>query len=307
MIPRKAGPSGGLYSTGAVDADHFYGASAEGVVYCLDRKKGELVWQQDMADLGAEKYFKIRTGFELSPLLVEDLVILSTGEYGMALNKDSGELVWGKPGSAVRSSMTIASVGGQSYGVASTAEYVHLIDLETGEPTQSRPWRTQIYQGVLWDPIVVDQTIFISRSYTGNMFSLSDSDLEELWESPDAASYYNSWVHVGGYLYGCYDNVPSGVGGGTLQSRLRCLDAESGAVIWEEDRENKGMLIAAGDKLIRLSEKGTLDIAAADPSGYREYSSAKLPDTMYMTPPALVGKRLYVRSFGGELYCIDMK
>ena len=63
--------------------------------------------------------------------------------------------------------MTIASVGGQNYGVAATAEYVHLIDLETGEPAQSHPWRTQIYQGVLWDPIVVGKTIFISRSYTG--------------------------------------------------------------------------------------------------------------------------------------------
>ena len=302
VIPQKAGPSGALFNTGAIDADHFYAASAEGVVFCLDRKRGGLVWQQDLADLGAEKYFKL-TGWELSPLIADGLVILSAGEYGIALNKDSGELVWGRPGSLARSSGALASVGGRNYFVVATSEQVHLIDLQTGEPVQSRPWRTQIYQQVQWNPIVVDQTIFISRLYTANMFSLSANGLEELWESQNAASYNSSWVHVDGYLYGNYDHVPPG----TAFGQVRCLEAASGEIIWQEDSEVKGMLIAAGDKLIRLSEKGTLTIAAADPSGYREFSDAKLPDNLYTTPPALVGNRLYVRSLGGELYCIDMR
>jgi len=82
-----------LNSTPAIDGAFLYCMSDRGVVYCLNRKNGKIKWQQDLVNkLQAEK---IPYGFNSSPLVEGDLVILNANTFGIALNKRSGKLVWG--------------------------------------------------------------------------------------------------------------------------------------------------------------------------------------------------------------------
>ncbi len=116
----------------------------------------------------------------------------------------------------------------------------------------------------------------------------------------------SSPVLINGYIYGCE--------GGPYQNQglLRCLDVETGEVMWEEDLETISItLMAADGKLIILEGDGTLRIAKAKPSSYREISSGDVLDgeqkiRKFWTPPVLNRGKIYCRNYKGDLICIDV-
>ncbi len=95
-------------------------------------------------------------------------------------------------------------------------------------------------------------------------------------------------------------------------SSLRCLDVETGEVMWEEDfKRNPISLMAADGKLIILAEDGTLHIAEATPSAYKEISSADVLGgerkyERFWTPPVLYKGKIYCRDWSRFLICVDV-
>jgi outer membrane protein assembly factor BamB len=91
---------------------------------------------------------------------------------------------------------------------------------------------------------------------------------------------------------------------------LRCLDAGTGELMWEEPTGGAS-LTAANGKLIVLTAKGILRIAEATPKAYREISACELPTEIgipwWWTPPVLCGGRIYCRNYSGDLVCIDVR
>ncbi len=136
-----------------------------------------------------------------------------------------------------------------------------------------------------------------------------------VWTSSEFDTWLPPPVLMDGYLYGTHlkrSFSPSTWGG--LQAPdlpFRCIDWASGKVVWQKDVKYVS-LIAADRKLIMLELNGTLQIAEASPSGYRELSSAdvlegaKKPWT-FVSPPALCDGRLYCRNFAGDLVCVDVR
>ncbi len=68
--------------------------------------------------------------------------------------------------------------------------------------------------------------------------------------------------------------------------------------------------MAAGGKLVVLTERGELIIAEAASQGYKELSRAQLPENsgrrIYWTAPLLLDGRIYCRNNSGDLFCVDM-
>jgi outer membrane protein assembly factor BamB len=114
---------------------------------------------------------------------------------------------------------------------------------------------------------------------------------------------------IDGYLYVCEG------GPDFREGTLKCLDVETGEVIWEEDFGRTVSLTAADGKLILLVENGTLLVAEATPSSYRELSRCELPGIkpgsggfrQYWTHPVLCNGRIYCRNSFGNLVCIDVR
>ena len=119
-------------------------------------------------------------------------------------------------------------------------------------------------------------------------------------------NHVSTCVLVDGYLYGCHD--PVGWGGGGI---LRCLDARTGQVIWEQDFKRTVSLSAADGKLLILTERGLLAVADASPKAYRELSRVQVFDenttALCWTPPVLCRGRIYCRSRDGKLVCVDVR
>src|SRR5690554_5537380 len=82
-------------STPVVDDNRIYVQSGTGEVSCIDRNKGEVIWQVDVDKTFNSEYHT--WGNSETPLIVDDKVICSPGGSEttiVALNKMTGETVW---------------------------------------------------------------------------------------------------------------------------------------------------------------------------------------------------------------------
>ena len=121
--------------------------------------------------------------------------------------------------------------------------------------------------------------------------------------------FYTNILIIDGYIYGVEGGVE------VHHASLRCLDAETGEVKWDENlkypRTKSVSLIAADGKLIFLEDDGTLHIAKATPVIFKEISRGDVlegekKNRKFWTLPVLYNGKIYVRNYFGDLICIDM-
>ena len=292
----------GPRATPTIDEGRVYALGGTGALACLDAKSGELQWGFNVVEKFETENAEF--GASASPVVVgEKLIVVagkSDGKSLVCLNKVSGETIWtalnDKAGYATP---LVTSVGDVALLAVFTAEGLVGVGLDDGKEFWRHPWTTTMDQQVA-TPIVDDGKVFIStRNSTGSaLFQLSldgnTPKAELVWESRDMKNYLSTCVLIDGYLYGFN------------ATRLTCMDVETGDAQWRESGFNKGSLIAVGDRLIILGERGKLALVEASPKEYREISSFELFDTLTWIVPTLSDGRLYVRN-ETELVCLDVK
>jgi len=312
---------GETQSTPATDGKLVYALTNQGVLVCLRTKNGKLHWKKDLvSEYNVTKPFY---WFAASPMIEGDLLILTANNYGMALDKRTGEVVWisEKPPEEVPGNSTgpqystpvMYDYDGKRYALISNYEGLHSVEVSTGKVLWTYPWDP--YRGQhATEPIVFDNKVFITRWEHGGsvLLDIGDGTPKVLWKNETLSSDIASPVLVDGYIYGC-DGGPE-VGYGTL----RCLDAKTGELMWVDDLRAGGWpkletasLIAADGKLIILEEDGTLHIAEASPSSYQEISSGDVLEgerttKRFWTHPVLCNGRIYCKNVSGDLICIDV-
>ena len=316
--------------TPTVDDDSVYTLSKEGILLCLNIMNRKLRWKKDLvADFGAVKPYY---GFAGSPVIEGSLVVLTANTSGMALNKNTGELVWGstKPPRTFPSydsdtttgteytTPVLFSHGGERYALISSYAGLHAANVKTGVLRWIHPW--ELYFGSLEaDPLVVGNRIYVDGDCTRKktpsslLLQMTDGRPTVLWASPDLVTDTTNPVLVDGYLYGCH----GGPGAWSPPASLRCLELETGRLMWQDtlgEPPRKGVfsLMAADGKLIVLNDKGILFIAEASPAGFKPISKADVlrgekTIRMFYTPPVLCNGRIYCRNHAGELICIDVR
>ena len=112
-------------------------------------------------------------------------------------------------------------------------------------------------------------------------------------------NHYAASIHRDGTLYGYHGRQP-------IVPALRAVDAETGQVLWEEDRFGAGSILRAGDTLVILRERGELVLADADREGYTPRASADILRPIVRAYPALAGGILYARN-NNELVALDLR
>ena len=290
---------GGPSSTPTVDGDRVYTLSRKGDLFCLDAAKGTVVWSKNVhTDLGNE----IPTwGFAGSPLVTDDLLILDVGSAGLALKKQTGDVIWHSdktvPG---YSTPGLFNSGGTRVAVIAAAQTIEAFKPADGKSVWSFPWKTQ-YDVNAADPIVSGGKMFVSSGYGHGcaLVDISSGKPTVIWQNKNLRNHINSSVLWQGFLYGVDDVSNS-------KYELKCLAWDTGEVKWSEPKFGKGSLIIADGKIIGLSDKGELMVAEASPAGFKTISHAQILGGKCWTTPVLSNGRIYCRNVRGDLVCVDV-
>jgi outer membrane protein assembly factor BamB len=305
----------GPRATPMIDGDRVYVQSCDGEFRCLALADGRTLWKVNFGtDFGvkflgakANEGTATRRGNNGSGVIDGARLILPVGSRQGAslvcLDKATGRVLW-KSGSdeAAYSSLVTGTLGGVRQVVAFTAEALLGADLETGRILWRVPLKTNAKRHAVTPRILGNRVLVSSHTFGLRCFEITPDDgglsAREAWANPALPINLATLVAVGPSLYGQ-----------GAKSDLICVDAATGQVRWSQagfglGRKDYASTIAAGDRLLVLTEGGTLVLLAADPARYTELGRLQICGSTWSFP-ALAGGKLYVRD-ARQLLCLDL-
>jgi outer membrane protein assembly factor BamB len=255
------------------------------------------VWRKDFV---SEFKSELPTfGFVCSPLIVGDALYVQAGGGTLKLDKLTGKVLWrgmvdggGMNGSAF-SSPIVATLGGREQLVVQSREKLAGLDLASGAVLWESPIPSFRGMNIL-TPVIYRDGVFTStyggRSLwlrvTGDNGALQAS---EVW-SQNEQGYMSTPVVIGDHAY---HHLRS--------QRMVCFDLRTGEEAWtSEEKFGKYMsLVAQGDRLLALDERGILYLIAASPTRLNILSERKVSEEETWAHLAVVGHDLFIRDLKG--------
>ncbi len=292
---------GGPTVTPTFDGDRVYSLSRWGHLFCFDAASGRVLWSKH---LQKDLNLHVPTwGFAGSPLVHGERLILNAGKAGLALEKDSGKVVWASTNAEDAGYTTPLPFerDGERCVIVSSGTAFYGVNVKTGKELWRIRWPTQ-YGVNAADPIIVGDQIFISSGYGkgAGLFQLGDAMPKEVWRNRVLRNQCNPSVLIDGFLYGIDGDT-------TTATALKCIELKTGTVRWSRDDVGFGSLMAADGKLIVLSDAGELQVGPASPEGFTPTAKAKVLDGKCWTVPVLANGRIYCRNAAGDLVCVDVR
>jgi len=296
----------GPRSTPAVDGEFVYAVGPTGIFHCVRATTGEKVWRHDLAEEFQAR--KMQYGVSFSPLIEGDLVYTTpggpNGNAVAAFDKRTGRLAW----------KALDEVMGYSSPIAVTAAGVRQVLVFTNTalvslaPEEGRllwryPWETDNGFNIA-TPLTFGDYVFLSSGYGKGCVLLeitSDADGSQrphrVYEHNRMRNHFCSSIRQGDYVYG-FD-----------QMDLVCMNVRGGEIVWREKglrSFRKGSVALADGRLFVLGESGTLALADATPSGYREKASLRVSENKCWTAPIVAEGKIYVRD-ESQIVCLNLK
>jgi outer membrane protein assembly factor BamB len=315
-----------------VDRDRVYVFGPEGMLHCVRVADGKPVWKVDTrADFGVVQNF---FGVGSTPVVEGDLLLVQVGgsppgssEISMDLQGNgSGLVAFDKLTGKVRYRVTdelasyagpvLATIAGRRWCILFARGGLVGLDPATGKVAFHFSWRARILESVnAANPLVVGDRVLISETYGPGSALLKikpDGSYQELWtdaskgRNKSLQCHWNTPIHVDGYVYGCS-------GRHTNNAELRCIELETGKVMWSEPNLTRTSLLLVDNHFVCLGEDGTLRLLKVNPKKYDEvlalvpkgHDGKPLLQYPCWAAPALSHGLLYVR---GEhrLVCLEL-
>jgi outer membrane protein assembly factor BamB len=272
-----------------------YAFGATGVLNVLDAGSGAPIWSHDVA---AETHTRVPTwGFAGSPLVVDDLVVVSVSGTLAAYEIAAGKLRWVGPRHEITSSGSYSSP--QRLTIDGVDQVVLLS--EAGATSVLPKDGT-----VLWEHALAGNAIIQPAMTAEGDLLLQRMDMvggidlhrvkvahgsggwttEDRWTSNSLKAMFNDFVIHNGYAYGFDGSI------------LACVDLQDGTRKWKGGRYGSGqlMLLSDQDVLLVLSEEGDLALVGATPSGFKQIARVPAIEGKTWNHPVLVGDILLVRN-----------
>ncbi len=282
-----------IRSTPAYDGKTLYVAGMRDVLVAIDAKSGRERWRVDFS----KQYGTAVPDFGLicSPLIDGDFVYIQASNSTIKLNKNTGAIIWrafegryGVMSEGAFSSPTMATVGGVKQLVVQSREVLAGIDPADGKML----WQTPVasFRGMnILTPVVFGDSIFTSsyqnKSWRYDVTRAAGSfSVAEAW-SNNASGYMSTPVVINGYAYLHLGN-----------QRFTCIDLKTGERTWTSTPFGKYVsLVAQGDRLLGLDERGILLLIQADPKEFRLIDQRQVSEDETWAHLAVVGDMLFVR------------
>jgi outer membrane protein assembly factor BamB len=287
-----------------IDGGRAFCLNAWGELFCLRMADGRIVWKKHLA-----REFRQKTpnwGYTGSPLLADGRLLVSPGGQGgpiVALNPDSGELLWKGEGRGLNYASFIAgSFGGVEQAVGYDETTAGGWDLKTGR----RLWSLGVESGagyVVPSPVAArGRLLLTSDQDNARWFSFGPRGVIE--EKPNASNADLAPDVSTPTVWG--ETILCASAGLVLVDAL--ASPEGLKTLWVYDAEEcvRGVChtIVSPDRALVMCEDGQLLLVAADRHSCKILDRWKLCDRTWVHP-ALAGGRFYVRD-RGKLFCYAM-
>ncbi len=291
----------GPRATPTVTDARVFTLGATGILNCLERSTGELVWGKNVVK---ENGAKVKEwGMSGSPLIHKNLVIVSAGGKDdrslVAYERRSGELVWhGGTDSAGYSSPLFTTLAGLPQILIFNRRSVVGHDPSSGAVLWREPWKgeQQIAQPV---PLPGDR-VMVSAGYGAGcaLYEIGKDDAgglrsTQVWKTRSLRAKFANFVHRDGFVYGLDDGI------------LVCVDVASGKRRWKRGRYGHGQMILVGDLLIVMAESGEVVLLEPVPEELRELARFEALSGKTWNSPALAAPYLLVRN-DKEAACYEL-
>lgn len=339
------GYNNGPRCTPALSEDRCYVFGAEGKLFCIDIQTGKQIWMRDTAkDFDIPEAF---FGVGSTPLLEKDkLIVMAGGQPNsgvIAFDTSTGKTLWQSVGKstwdgerktgwrgepfiqwqgyekqASYASPVAATIHGKRHILCLMRQGLVSLDPETGKENFHFWFRATVNESVnAMNPVVSGDTILLSAAYyrVGSVLLKvmpGGTSVAELWRSGSLEVHWTTPVLHEGNLYAFSGrNEPD--------ARFRCVEMETGKLLWDQDESwrksyqgppekyGRGSAILVDNKLIVMGEAGQLGLFKPDPTAPKEISKFQVPEMKYpcWTAPVLSNHKLYLRS-ENRLICYDL-
>lgn len=307
----------GSRSVPTVDDEKVYTVGPFGHVLCLDRKTHNPLWTKHLhKDFGG---FPPNWGFSQSPMLHGDMVIVApmSDDAGLvALNKESGELIWKCPslGGDAYSTPRITTIDGVPQVILMTKGLLSGVDLQSGK----RLWQYDDYFTKIPIPNATplgDGQLFVTGGYNGGSTVIqvsksgSDWNIKEISRHEGHGAQVHEAILYEGHLYA---NLNTNENLRRNPDGLACMDLK-GNIIWQTKGNpdiNRGSLLIVDDLIFVMGgDDGILHLIEANPKQFNELDSAKIFEPSgreIWAPMALSNGKLIVRN-QSVMKCLDIK
>jgi len=282
--------------------ERIYLFGAEGVLHCLSTKDGKVIWKKDTAkEWPSDKGF---FGRACSPILAGGVLIAQIGGadgHGIVgLDPATGEKKW----SATDHEAGYASPVPFGKNVACfTREGFVLLDPATGKILVEKKHRASMHASVnAASPIVIGENrVFLSACYDVGacVWKITDKAIDEIWAAGEKLDcHFGTPVLVNDHLFGFHGRQERG-------AEFRCIDAADGSVKWASPQIGTGHVIAVGDTLVILTEKGELLLQAADAEKFAPTLRMQALGGGIRAAPAFAQGHLFARD-QKHLVCLNL-
>ena len=296
----------GIRTSPIIEGKKLYTLSSLGDLYCFDANTGDVNWKKNLPS--DYKIIRPDWGFSGSPVIYKDILLLTGGESGLALNKNNGNLVWCSNTKIIGglSSPYLINYKNKTYAIIGNNDKIYCVDVVNGDAK----WEYKINSEN--DPIYLDGKLFLSGDNRIGcvMLQLTDAEPKELWKTKKFRGGFQNKVIVGDYAYG-FGPVKN-------KDHLHCISLEDGKLQWTKDMgAHWGALMASNNKLIIINGMGKVTIAEASPEGLEEISFSNIISMAdnkgiprnrqchCWIDPIMANGNIYVRNNYGNLVCID--
>ena len=294
----------GPRSTPTIDGDRVYAFGGSGDLTALDAATGKRIWSVNVVKTfgGSTPYW----GYSESPFVYGDRIILNAGGRSasiVAINKADGQTLWQNHNDeAAYSSPVLLRTGSLAQIVFFTGTRALAVDPRDGRLLWGYNKVSNNTANVA-TPIVRGTKVFFSSDY-GTGAALLDvkaagniASATEVYFTREMRNHHASSVLVGEYVYGFSSSI------------LTALKFDTGEMAWRHRSVGKGSLIYADERLYLYGEDGTVGLAEATPTGYRErgrFSVQPSGSNPSWSHPIITNGKLIVRD-QDNIYAYDIK
>lgn len=298
-------PDDGPRATPAVAGKRVFAYGPEGTLLACDLTSGKILWKVDThAEFGAnEGYF----GAGSSPLANETTVFVNVGGKRQAAGvvafaAASGKVLWkAVSDDASYSAPMLAKVDDRECLIVVTRLTCTALDPATGKELWSTPFgqRGPTVNAAL--PVGDGRRLLLTASYGigAELLTISSKSVDVTWSDQVLASQYTTPLWRDGTVWGIdgrQDGPPA---------TLKCFDASTRKVHWEESGLQYATLIGAGKRGLLVQSDGTVRMFEITTESYHPLGEFRAARSTTRALPALAGGCLYLRD-ETHLRCFEL-